>query len=196
MYRQSVLLGAVLAVVLLPGAAWAHLAAVPHEHGLEMGLLHPLTGLDHLLVMGAIGVWAARSGGREIWIAPTCFVVGMTAGLLAGFPFVSAAGIELVVALSIVALGSLLAFTVTLPRWGTMLLAASAGLSHGAAHAAEGPIQSGFTSFAIGALMTTLLLHAVGAVTGLATRRLHHNILRIAGVAMAAFGLGAALTPV
>jgi urease accessory protein len=195
MSRQSLILAGALASAVFPAAAWAHPASVAHEHGLQMGLLHPLTGLDHLLVMVAIGVWAARSGVRNIWIAPACFVTGMTAGLLLGFPFMSAAGIEVGVALSIVALGLLLAFTVNLTRWATMLLAASAGLFHGAAHAAEGPIQSGLTGFAVGALLTTLALHAIGALTGLATSRLHHGALRIVGMAMAVLGL-AALTPV
>jgi urease accessory protein len=194
MSRQSLILAGILATVLLPGVAWAHPAAAAHEHGLEAGLLHPLTGLDHLVVMVAIGVWAARSGSRGIWIAPACFVAGMTTGLLAGFPFVSAAGVELGVALSIVALGLLLAFAVNLPRLATMLLAASAGLFHGAAHATEGPIQSGLTSFAVGALMTTLVLHVVGALMGLARSSLHHRLLRIAGAVMAVFGLGAGLT--
>jgi urease accessory protein len=196
MSRHSRVLIAALAAVLFPAAAFAHAASGAHAHRFELGLMHPLSGLDHLLAMIAIGVWAARSGVREIWIAPTCFVVGMTAGLLVGFPFVSAAGIELIVALSILALGLLLAFAVNLPCWVAMLLAASAGLSHGAAHAVEGPIQSGLTSFAVGALMATLMLHLVGALTGLTMRRLHHSVLRIAGVAMAIFGLGAALTPV
>jgi urease accessory protein len=196
MSRQSVLLGAVLASILLPGAAWAHPATAVHEHGLQTGLLHPLTGLDHLLVMVAIGVWAARSGVREIWVAPACFVAGMTAGLLVGFPFISAAGVELGVALSIVALGLLLAFTVRLSRWSTILLAASAGLFHGAAHAAEASIQSGLTGFAAGALLTTLMLHVIGALTGLATSRVHDGVLRIAGMAMAILGLGAVLTTI
>jgi urease accessory protein len=195
MSRQSLILAAAGVAVVFPAAAGAHPASVAHEHGLEAGLLHPLTGLDHLLVMVAIGVWAARSGVREIWIAPACFVTGMMTGLLAGFPLVSAAGIELGVALSIVALGLLLASTVNLARWMTILIAACAGMFHGAAHAAEGPIQSGLTSFAVGALLTTLVLHIVGALTGLATSRANPSVLRFAGMAMAIVGLGVALTP-
>ena len=194
MSRQSLILAAAVAAVLFPGAAWAHPASVAHEHGLEAGLLHPLTGLDHLLVMVVIGVWSARAGAREIWIAPACFLAGMTAGLLAGFPFISGAAVELGVAVSIVALGLMLAFTVTSPRLMIMLVAASAGLFHGAAHAAEGPIQSGLTSFAVGAVMTTLVLHATGVLMGLATRRFGNNAFRIAGLVMAVLGL-AALAP-
>jgi urease accessory protein len=195
MSRQSLILAGVLAAVFFPGAAWAHPAGVAHEHGLDAGLLHPLTGLDHLVVMVAIGIWAARSGVRTIWIAPACFVAGMTAGLSAGFPFISAAGVELGVALSIVALGVLLAFAMKLPRWAIVLLAASAGLFHGAAHAAEGPVQSGLTGFAVGALATTLALHVAGAMTGFAASRYHHSLPRVAGMAMAVFGIAAALTP-
>lgn len=182
------------AALMLPAAAWAHPAAAAHEHGLEMGLLHPLTGLDHLMVMVAIGVWAVRARVREVWIAPASFLAGMTTALFAGFPFISAPAIELGVVLSILVLGLLFTFSMNLPRWATILLAVSAGLFHGMAHAAEGPIQLGSADFAVGVLMATLMLHAGGALMGLATARLHNNVLRIAGLTMTAFGLGAALS--
>jgi urease accessory protein len=196
MSRQLRVFTAVVASLLFPAAAFAHTAPAAHEHGLALGLIHPLTGLDHLLAMVAIGVWAARSAPKEVWIAPAFFVAGMSMGLLAGLPVMPSAGVEILIALSVAALGLLLAFPVKLPRWTTILLAAGAGLAHGAAHAAEGPIQAGFTEFATGALATTLMLHIFGAAGGFVTSRMSPSILRIAGVAMAVFGFGAALAAV
>lgn len=49
-------------------------------HGFVDGLLHPLLGVDHLLVMLAIGLWAAMRGGRALWLLPMTFLTAMGAG--------------------------------------------------------------------------------------------------------------------
>ncbi len=51
-----------LALFLSPAVAFAHAG---HDHsGVMAGLAHPVFGLDHLLAMLAVGLWAARRAGR------------------------------------------------------------------------------------------------------------------------------------
>ena len=44
------------------------------------GFAHPMGGLDHLLAMVAIGLWAASMGGRALWAIPAVFVMTMLLG--------------------------------------------------------------------------------------------------------------------
>src|SRR5258707_4171811 len=70
-----------LAAAALLGApiAEAHLIG-EHGAGFQAGILHPLSGLDHLLAMIAVGIWAAQLGGRALWAVPCAFVGCMVAG--------------------------------------------------------------------------------------------------------------------
>src|SRR4029077_17822168 len=47
------------------------------------GIAHPLSGLDHILVMTAVGLWAVLAGGRAIWVWPMSFIALMLAGFTA-----------------------------------------------------------------------------------------------------------------
>lgn len=188
MPRRFLVPAALLAAVLFPAIAHAHPADAAHVHGLAAGLTHPLTGLDHLLVMVAIGAWATRLGPRSLWLVPASFVAGMAAGILRGPVFMAGDAAEATIALSVIALGLLLAFAIRLPAWASAIIAGLAGLAHGAAHGAEGP-QGGFLTFAIGALAATALLHAAGTLFGLAARRQASALLRGLGGAMLLFGL-------
>ena len=65
-------------------AALAHVG--DHSHmGFTEGLLHPFSGLDHVLAMVAVGLWASQLGGRALWLLPLTFPVVMAAGAALGF---------------------------------------------------------------------------------------------------------------
>ena len=70
-----------------------------------MALQHPLTGLDHLLAMFAVGLWAAQRGGRAIWFVPLTFVLVMTLGATLGMSGVSIPFVEPGIAISVLMLG-------------------------------------------------------------------------------------------
>src|SRR6476646_10034240 len=71
-----------IALTLVPAVASAHVG-VGDVHGFVHGLSHPLSGLDHILAMVAVGLFAARLGGRALWLVPLTFVSVMTiAGML------------------------------------------------------------------------------------------------------------------
>ena len=54
------ILGA-LALLLTPPLAFAHPGH--GDNGLMAGICHPISGLDHLLAMLAVGLWAAQQQG-------------------------------------------------------------------------------------------------------------------------------------
>lgn len=154
------------------------LAHISADHGFTGGLLHPLTGLDHLLAMIAVGLFAARV--TRPMVPVTTFVGAMALGL---FSSLGLAPIELGLALSVVALGLLV---VLHARSGALplVLIGVAGLLHGHAHGAEsvGPALP----FAAGALLSTLALHLAGVVIA---RHVRVELVRLGGGLIAMAGL-------
>jgi urease accessory protein len=188
--RPAVL--AALALVLAPGVAFAHTGQV-ETSGLMHGLAHPVTGVDHVLAMVAVGLLAAHLGGRALWLVPLSFVAVMAvAGVLgmAGMQLVLA---EVGIALSVVVLGLAVAFRLDVPTLAAMALVGFFAVFHGKAHGAEMPAAASGLSYAAGFVLTTALLHAIGVAlglpTGLARGTLGPRMLRAGGGAMALVGI-------
>ena len=134
--------------------------------GAAAGFLHPFSGLDHLLAMLAVGLWAAQLGGRARWIVPGAFVGAMLAGGLLGFAGLAPPLAEQMVAASVLVLGLLIVTRTRLrPALGAALLGAFA-LFHGAAHAAELPHAASALAYAAGFCAATVLLHTAGICAG------------------------------
>jgi len=94
-------------LLLSPAMAFAHPG---HDHaGVLAGLAHPVFGLDHLLAMLAVGLWAAQQQGTARWALPLTFVVTMLFGGLAGFAGFEMPLMETGIAGSVLALGLLVA---------------------------------------------------------------------------------------
>ncbi len=169
-------------------AAWAHgQGAHTHEAGLIAGMLHPFSGFDHLLAMVAVGLWAARQGGRALWVLPLSFVGAMSVGTMLGMSGVAFAGMEAGIALSVMALGALVALR---RRMLLPLAAALTGLFalfHGVAHGQEMPLAASPWGYGFGMLAATALLHGVGVLAGMKLRQLY---LGVAGAAISLAGLG------
>src|SRR4051812_27071522 len=97
--------------LVLSNVVHAHIGGHGHE-SFQAGLLHPLSGLDHMLAMIAVGVWAAQCGGRSMFAVPLAFVAAMAAGAAIGLgggflPFA-----EATIGASVLVLGALVAFAV------------------------------------------------------------------------------------
>ena len=58
-----------LSVIALPSAAFAH-TGVGDTAGFLHGFEHPIGGIDHILAMVAVGVFAFVLGGRALWLVP------------------------------------------------------------------------------------------------------------------------------
>lgn len=159
--KKSIILGAVMS--LMSSVASAH-----PGHGLESayaGFMHPLTGWDHLLVMLAIGVWAAKLGGKARWQLPLTFfgVMALGAGLgLAGIGF---SGLETALAASVMAMGVMLMLRLSINQPSQLAITAVFAAFHGMAHGSELQSQSGLSVFA-GMLIATALLHGTGVFFG------------------------------
>jgi urease accessory protein len=175
---------ALVALCLFAGTASAHTG---HHAitGFLSGLGHPLSGLDHLLAMIAIGLWAAQQGGRALWAVPAAFVGTMLLGGGLALGEVALPHIETGIAASVLVLGLLVA---TRQRWGVaagMAIAAGFALVHGYAHGLEMPQATSPALYALGFVLVTAFLHGVG----IAASRIGRYATQAAGVAIAASGL-------
>lgn len=166
-----------LAAMLAPLPALAHPG---HEAGLVAGFLHPLGGLDHLLAMGAVGLWAGLSGGAARLALPAGFLAALALGAL----LVPGAhwGVEAGILASVIVLGGLAALMARLPLGGALALVGVFGLLHGAAHGAE--LAGGAALF--GMLLGSALLHGLGLALALPRAR---RVARAAGAAVAMAGV-------
>src|SRR5262244_1162101 len=125
------------------------------------GIAHPLSGVDHILAMIAVGLWAVLAGGRAIWIWPMSFVAAMLAGFVVASSGVPMPLVEPALSSSVVILGLFVALAVNAPLW---LGAATAGLFaffHGHAHGAEAATAS-LIPYAAGFALATAALHVIG----------------------------------
>ena len=176
-----------LGISLLPTLAFAH-TGHSTENALFSGLLHPLTGTDHLLAMLAIGIWAALQSVRSLKLAiPATFLAALLAGFVMGINALGLPMVETGIALSVLLLGLLVASAVRLPAGVSLALAAGFALFHGYAHGAEA--SGSLMLFAVGFLATSLMLHVGGVVLGEQLRARLPMIARGLGVAIAASGV-------
>lgn len=176
---------AAVAVIGGPGTAHAHVG-VGSVHDLLHGLEHPLTGLDHICAMVAVGIWAAQRGGRSMWLVPLSFVLVMTVGGALGMAGVSLPFVEPGIVLSVVVLGVFVAAAVRLPLVASVAIVGLFALAHGHAHGTEIPAVASGVAYAVGFIVATVFLHVTGIGFGLLTQRVHSSqIVRLAGVASA-----------
>ena len=180
------LTGAAGALALSAGAAFAHggLGA----HGFAQGAAHPLTGLDHLLAMVAVGLFAAQLGGRARWLAPAGFVTAMAAGGALGAAGFAVGPVETGIALSLVAFGLALAAAWRWPATAAALFVGVFGVFHGHAHGVETPGEASGLAYGVGFLLVTAALHAAGVGLGGAMAGKAKPALRIAGAGLAVVG--------
>lgn len=175
------------------GPAFAHTGH--GADGFVHGFAHPLGGIDHVLAMVAVGLYAAMIGGRGLWLIPATFVSVMALGGAlgaAGYPLAYA---EIGIAMSVVALGLATALRINLPALAAMALVGVFAIFHGHAHGAEMPRDMSGYEYAAGFMLATALLHCAGIGLGLAAGRFaRHRGWRIAQAAGGAMALaGAAL---
>jgi urease accessory protein len=160
---SSVLLA--LAGVIFTPLVQAH-TVTSETMGFFSGVVHPLTGADHVLAAVAVGIWAAVSGASRTRSVITAFLGMLGLGAVAGFAGVSLALVEPVIALSVIAMGALIALRVPLPRMVAPAVAGGFALFHGYAHAAGLPVMANSAWYLLGLLMATAFLLGSGVVLG------------------------------
>lgn len=181
---------ALLGALLLPGLALAHAGHTHDAAGMLQGLLHPSTGLDHVLAMVAVAWWAAVTQPKRWWATPLVFALATFAGAVAGAATqVALPGIELVIALSVVVFGALMLTSWSAPVRVAVLLATTLGATHGIAHGLELSGGTGAGGWLLGMAAGTLLLHAAGAFAGRIAAAHARWSTRVAGATTAAAGV-------
>lgn len=180
-----------LTALLVSAPALAHPGHGPMS-GFTAGLLHPLTGLDHLAAMLMIGLWAGAVFRTNLVTPPLAFVTFM----LAGFAYGAGGGMlpltEILILASVVVLGGMVLFEVKPPLAIATGLIALFAFAHGHAHGSEMPINAHMLSFASGFALMTALLHAAGIGIAMAANR---PAVRAVGGGVAALGLVWILAP-
>jgi urease accessory protein len=177
------------------GPAFAHVDPLAHG-SLMAGLSHPLFGIDHVLAMVAVGLWAALLGGRSLWLVPAGFVAAMTASFalaLAGIPLPF---LEPVILASVIIIGLLVATALRVPAAAGLALVGFFAIFHGSAHGAELG-AAGALAFGTGFAIATAFLHLTGLAAGAGLSRAlgnsaGRNVLRVAGAATAIGGVALA----
>ena len=163
-----------IAAYALSTYAAAHPGHEVDAHGISFmdGLLHPLTGLDHLAAMLAVGLWSALSAtsARRIWLAPVAFAGMLLVGALLGLNGMELPAVEPMIAASLLVMGLLVATRAQLPVAVTAGVVGVFAVFHGIAHGTE--LAGGGNGFAplLGMLIATIALHLAGVGLGLALR--------------------------
>jgi urease accessory protein len=179
---------ALLLAAALPAAA--HPGHVPMS-GFAAGVQHPLSGMDHLLAMIAVGLWAGLCGGRREWLWPSTFVASMIAGSVIGMFATPNLPVEPAILASVMVLGLATALCLRLPTVLGGLAIAVFGMAHGYAHGIEMPHTAHGLDFAAGFAFATATLHMIGLMAATSLRRLRLDpVTRFAGAGIAIAGVG------
>lgn len=178
---------ALVSLCLFAGTASAHPGHA--AAGFAGGLAHPFLGLDHLLAMISIGLWAAQQGGRALWAVPAAFVGTMGLGGALAWSGWALPHVETAIALSVLVLGLLIATQQRASGIVGMGIAGVFALFHGYAHGLDIPQSASPMLYALGFVVATAFLHGVGIAGSLAGR----HAMRLAGIGIAATGLALVL---
>jgi urease accessory protein len=170
-------------------AALAHVGDHSHMSFAE-GLLHPFSGLDHVLAMVAVGLWASQLGRRALWLLPLTFPAVMAIGAAFGLSGVTLPLVEIGIAASVMVLGAMVALALRPSLAISIPLIGAFALLHGYSHGIELPASASALSYGVGFIVATLVLHAVGIAAGLIAGRLPVRFAaRTAGGAIAVLGV-------
>ena len=180
--------------VLLPMLLWAQIAFAHPQAGEAKGFLtgfrHPISGLDHVLAMVAVGLWGAQLGNPAIWLLPVAFPMVMAFGGMLGLMGVPLPGVEYGIAASAILLGAAVLFEMRPPLVLAAVLVGIFAIFHGHAHGTELPPGQSGLLYSMGFVIATGCLHAVGISIGAVHRWLWgQRLLRFAGAVVAMGGM-------
>jgi urease accessory protein len=156
-------------VLLLPLTAQAHPGDAAHATLLQ-GVMHPLTGWDHLCVLLALGMLVAGRGRRLAVACGAVLVTALMGGAALGLRFPAMPFVEPAILATVVACGLLLLLRRHIHRAGLPGLCLLFTFIHGMAHGQEAPAGEVAGYFA-GFTASAVALYGLGLVTALALAR-------------------------
>ncbi len=130
---------------------------------LSSGFSHPLEGLDHIVTMLGVGIWAAQLRGKAIWLLPTTFVSVMSLGGISGAAkYLAVPSAEILIILSCLVFSVLIIRKIRFTTQINVLIVAFFAFFHGFAHGQEISASASLISYTLGFMIATLLLHGAG----------------------------------
>jgi urease accessory protein len=154
------------------------------------GFHHPISGLDHVVAMIAVGLWGAQLGAPAIWLLPVAFPIVMAMGGMLGLLGVPLPGTEIGIAASAILLGAAVMTELRPPLALAAVVVAFFAIIHGYAHGSELPPGQNGLLYSMGFVIATGCLHLVGIAIGLIHRwPWGQKALRLAGGGVALAGL-------
>lgn len=186
--RNLACLSVAAAALVLASPAFAH-EQRGTVGGLASGMLHPLTGIDHMIAMVAVGIWGAQLGAPAIWLLPVTFPPVMALGGVVGVLRIPLPMPEVVIALSAVVLGAAVAVRARVPFVAAAAIVAVFAIFHGHAHGVELPGAANPLAYGAGFVVATGLLHLCGIAIGALSRwPAGERLIQGLGAAIAALG--------
>jgi urease accessory protein len=175
--------------LIAPGTVLAH-NPVGVAGGFASGFLHPLSGVDHILAMVAVGIWGTQLGAPAIWALPVAFPLVMAVGGALGVRGIFLPGVEIGIAASALLLGFVIFRETKPPLYVAALIVGFFAVFHGYAHGTELPHAANPLAYGVGFVIATGLLHMSGVALGLIHRwQRGARTLRIAGAGISLAGL-------
>jgi urease accessory protein len=164
-----------MALLILASALFAPTPVLAHNPaglagGFASGFMHPLTGIDHILAMVAVGIWGAQLGAPAIWALPVTFPLVMSVGGAMAVRGVPLVGVEIAIAASALLLGFMIFSEARPPLMAAALLVGFFAIFHGYAHGAELPHAANPLAYGVGFVVATGMLHVSGVALGLIHR--------------------------
>jgi urease accessory protein len=150
------------ALIVTAGATSAHAHGTA---GVGAGFLHPITGIDHLLALMAVGVLAGRSAGKSVWAIPVAYLAVMATGAAIAFTGIAIPGTETAILASVAILIFVAAIALRLSPAVSVLVTGAFAFFHGAAHGAEMGLAAPVSVFA-GSLASATLVMLAGIAAG------------------------------
>ena len=180
---RSLFISVVLLLLTTVGA-YAHI--IPGDvRGFGSGFAHPLHGLDHILAMTAVGLWAGQLGGRARWLVPMSFLGVMILGGALAMAGLRVPFTEEGILLSVLILGILIAVAARFPLVASMAIVGLFAFFHGHSHGTEMPANAVGLAYGAGFSLATSLLLAGGLGLSYITQPVRIPIVRWAGAAIA-----------
>ncbi len=195
---KHMLSGVAALTALMTSQALAH-TGLEGGSGFAAGIGHPVGGLDHVLAMVAVGVLAVQMSmqtGRQsaLWLVPVSFVVFMAVGGVLGMIGVTMPMVEQGIVGSVIILGAVIAWGRVMPQAAAMIFVGVLAMFHGHAHGTEMPLNASGVEYAMGFMLATASLHALGVGLGLSVQKVLSRsaplAARIGGGVIALGGLG------
>jgi urease accessory protein len=181
-----------VSMAMMPTVALAH-TGVGGTAGFSHGFMHPLTGIDHVLAMMMVGVFAWQLGGRALWLVPITFVLIMAVGGTLGVAGIGVPLVEAGIALSVIVLGAIVALRLKAPVAIAMAVVGLFAMFHGHGHGSEMPENTAGMAYGLGFMIATALLHLGGIAIGFLIGRIGDErgpvFVRATGAVAAVAGL-------